>query len=296
MNHSFSKSHFHNNCAVCNQSELMHTDQAKCEVCDSIGSVNQIDKILMCVVCEKAEVDARLNIINAPSANVATDKILADVWKCDNCSVVNNIFNKECVKCHSLRPSSLDSLVSADKLLLHTAKEIDKSVVYRTDLFTAATVSIQAIKEAIDSDNSIENKNYELAKILKERFEHFQQVIFSANEVAIEGANNQKAIQVYLNNLANKLRSEEREKLKLADITYQVAPVGPIKSSSIKVSKPKPKFDKADIKKWALALSNELGKPVPEFMLQTVAVSNNCNAEEAANILRKNIKESLSMS
>lgn len=291
MNHSFSKSHFHTNCAVCNNSEISHGPDAKCEVCDiTPTTVESVNNILMCPSCESKEMDARLNIINAPRQSI--DNVLSDAWSC-SCGTINNILNARCTKCKIERPHEFNTLHKLDNLVLTTAKQIDQSINYRTDLFNAETVSIESLRLAIESDNTIENKHFELARIIKERHEHFQSVIFAKQDEIMEASNRQKAIQIYLNNLANKLRSEEREKLKLSDITYQVKPVGPVKTPSIK--KPSKKFDSASIKLWAANLTKELGKPIPEFMLQTIAVSNNCDAEAAANILRRNIKESLSM-
>lgn len=256
MNHSFSKSNFHDYCVVCKKDAIAHSDEAICEACNNIGPCNLVNDILMCIDCETAEMNTRMNIIEKKDI-VYTDK--------------SNVFEK----------------------VLSNARQTDLSVEYKADLFNAATVSIQALKDAIDADGSIENKHYKLAEVLKERFEHFQSVIFAENQIIMDAANNQKAIQVYLNNLANKLRFEEREKLKLADITYQVKPVGPVKTP--RINKPTKKFNAADIKKYAAELTKELGLPIPEYMLQTIAVSNNCDAESASNILRRNIKESLSM-
>lgn len=290
MNHSFSKSNFHPNCAVCNKNETSHSNQATCEACSNIGPCNIVNNILLCNECESKEMDARLNILNS---STTVDKILSDTWKCSNCSVINNILNKQCTKCKSIRPTEYDSLAKMDNLILSTSRAIDQNITVKTDLFNAHTISIEELRLAIENDPSIENKNYKLAEVLKERHEHFQHIIFDNNAIIVDAANGQKAIQVYLNNLANKLRSEERTKLKLADITYEVKPVGPIKAPSIK--KPIKKFDSASIKRVSAELTKEFGKPIPEFMVQTVAVSNNCDADMAGNILRRNIKESMSM-
>jgi hypothetical protein len=171
---------------------------------------------------------------------------------------------------------------------LQSAREVDARILVRPDIFNAATVAIVELKQIIDSDGSIENKNFKLAEVLLERFEHFKTVIFEANETVVQATNNQKAIQIYLNQLANQLRAEEREKLKIQDINYKPKEVKPVKPRAIKTAKPK--LDKAALRKYAA----ELG--ISEFMLQTIVVSRGVSVEQAADILRKSIKESISES
>jgi len=171
---------------------------------------------------------------------------------------------------------------------ISAARAVDDSITVRTDLFNAATVSIVELKAAIDHDGNIENKNYALAEELTRRFSHFKDVIFEANAQIVEATNNQKAIQVYLNQLANSLRTEEREKLKIADINYQPKSVKVVKPAAIKTAKKK--LDKVELRKYA----SELG--IPEFTLQMLVVSKGITVEQAANMLRKSIKEAKSES
>lgn len=177
---------------------------------------------------------------------------------------------------------------------LATSRQIDSSITVRTDLFNAATTSIIDLKKIIDDSPEIQNKQYALAEELMRRFEHFKDVIFEANQTVVEASNNQRAIQVYLNQLSNQLRAEEREKLKIQDIDY--------KPREVKVSKPKAirtkkvAFNKVDIRNAAAALTQELGKPIPEYMLQMIVTSRQVTVEEAANILRKSLKEGISES
>lgn len=169
--------------------------------------------------------------------------------------------------------------------VLRQSKEIDSNVQIRTDLFNAATVSIIELKKAIDEDSSIENKPYKLAKTLKERFEHYKNLVFELNTQIAEAGNNQKAIQVYLNNLANTLRAEEREKLRLADISYTPKPPKAIKTPSVttRQTKKSTKIDKVELRKYA----SELG--ISEFMLQMIVVQKGISVADAA----KQIKDSI---
>lgn len=168
---------------------------------------------------------------------------------------------------------------------LQEARAIDSGIQVRTDLFNAATVAIVDIKNTIDNDETITNKPFALASELKNRFEHFKTVVFELNEKLVEAGNQQKAIQVYLNNLANQLRAEEREKLKIADINYKPSVV---KSPTVRTIKTtgttNKKATKADIKKAA----TELG--IPEFTLASFVLMNGGNLEAAVNKLKASIE------
>jgi hypothetical protein len=186
----------------------------------------------------------------------------------------------------NMSPEKQQERVDAMHLAQARAREIDNSITVRTDLFNAATVSIVELKQMIDSNESITNKPYALAEELTNRFNHYKQVVFEMNEKIVEAGNQQKAIQVYLNQLANSLRQEEREKLKIADINYKPPTVKPVKPAAIKTASKK--LDKAELRKYA----TELG--IPEFTLQMLVVSKGITVEQAANMLRKSIAEAKS--
>jgi hypothetical protein len=167
------------------------------------------------------------------------------------------------------------------------SREIDATIQVRTDIFNAATTAIVELKKSIDENESIINKPYALAEELKNRFVHYKEVIFSHNEAIIEAGNQQKAIQVYLNNLANSLRAEEREKLKIQDINYKPQAVKPVKTRTITTTgtnKKQAKFDMAGLKKYAA----ELGVAIST--LQGVCIAKGCTPEAAADMLRKSIE------
>ena len=199
-----------------------------------------------------------------------------NMWFCDECWQKEQAFTKE-----HMSPEAQQQRVDAYKdsvesRIIDKSVVIDNSIQVRTDLFNAATVAILDIKKAIDENPEVTNKPYELASRLKTRFEHFQQVIFDLNEQVIAAGNEQKAIQVYLNQLANSLKAEEREKLKISDINYQPKPQKISKPKPIKTTGTKPqKFDKVALKNAA----KELG--IAESSIQMMAVSNNCSVEEA---------------
>lgn len=211
---------------------------------------------------------------------------------------------KMCVTCHAKelvaqadlqdpikqeeRLQNSNDRANAIKTALEKSKEIDNSIEVRTDLFNADTVAIVDLKKLIDEDVTIQNKDFALAQTLMERFEHFKSVVFEASETIVQATNNQKAIQVYLNQLANSLRAEERAKLKIQDINYKPKEVKPVKPRAVRTAKAK--LDKVELRKYAA----ELG--VSEFTLQILVVSKGLTVEQAANMLRKNLKESISES
>lgn len=233
---------------------------------------HQTSKLGECEVCDKVETKISLHYGN--------------MWFCDECWE-----KEEKVSAEHMKPENQQARVNAMNAALEESRKVDSSIQVRTDLFNAATVAIINLKAEIDNNPTIENKPFALAEELKNRFEHFKTVIFEMNEKIIEAGNEQKAIQVYLNQLANQLRAEEREKLKIADMSYQPARVKPAKPVSIKTTgTKKTKLDKNELRKYAA----ELG--VAEFTLQMLVVSKGITVEQAANMLRKSINEAKSES
>lgn len=226
-------------------------------------------KIGTCEVCPKTDVEITLHYGN--------------MWFCDECWEKDQKLSAE-----HYTPEKQQERVDTMNAALAAARAVDNAIQVRTDLFNAATVAIVELKKVIDEDTNITNKPYALAEELKRRFEHYKEVIFSANETIVEAGNQQKAIQTYLNQLANTLRAEEREKLKIADINYKPGTVKPAKPAAIKTRSASKKLDKAELKKYAL----ELG--VAEFTLQMLCVAKGITPEQAANQLRKSINEARS--
>jgi hypothetical protein len=224
--------------------------------------------------------------------------VKSKIGECESCPAVGvevkawfgNMF--QCNECHEKdmahnSPEAQEARGVAykqEQSVLAEAKAIDDSIQVRSDLFNAATVAILDIKKTIDEDANITNKPYILAETLKSRFEHFKNIVFDLNQQLVEAGNQQKAIQVYLNNLANSLRAEEREKLKIADINYKpnqvkTPTVRTIKTTGTSVKK----ATKADIKKAA----NELG--IPEFTLASFVLMHGGNLEAAVTKLKASI-------
>lgn len=155
---------------------------------------------------------------------------------------------------------------------LANAKKLDESLTVQTDIFNAQTVSIQELREAIEKDESIENKHFKLAEFLSERFETLQELIIGAKSSIIEAETKKRAILTYYLELSKKLRTEEREKLKFQDLKYQPAPVKTVSPKKVSTKK-------AD-KEEAIRISKESGVPLQILML--LALSKNLSYKDAA--------------
>lgn len=249
MDHSFAPSI--GNPALCNKchrGEIAHGDNAECESCPNKGKMELFADMLLCNDCLQKELDA---------------------------------FNE-----HQSEEKQQERVNTYNELV-GKSREIDAAVQIRSDIFNAHTVAIINLKAEIDNNPEIENKNFYLASELDTRYKHLKDVIFGHNQAILDATNEQKSIQTYLNNLANQLRAEEREKLKLSDISYKPATIKPLKPKQIKTVK----LDKVMLRKYAHELTLELGQPVPEYMLQILVTSRGLSVEDAANVLRKSINE-----
>jgi len=185
------------------------------------------------------------------------------------------------------KPENVAERIRVANEAVEKARAIDNSVETRSDIFNAATVAIVELKAAIEANPEIENKQFALAEELKRRFEHHKSVIFEANQKIIESTNNQKAIQTYLNTLANQLRAEERQKLQLQDLNYKPNPVKTPtpKKTTTTGTRGKSAAKTTEIRKVAA----ELG--VSEFMIATVCIQRGVDPITAGQIVKKSIED-----
>ena len=185
---------------------------------------------------------------------------------------------------HSSRttPTALPGPIAINSVLKESA-DIDSKVEVRADLFNAETKSIIELKAAIDADATITNKAYALAETLVNRFTHHKTVVFELNQKLIEEGNKQKAIQIYLNTMANQLRAEEREKLKINDLNYKPAPPKAVKVKPVATTTTKKKIDKKELREAA----GRLG--VSEFTLQMIVVQKGITVADAEKMLAASI-------
>jgi hypothetical protein len=192
-----------------------------------------------------------------------------------------------CLECYDKEKSLTEtSTLNAENRVadlnatIRESQAIDAAIKVRTDLFNSATIAIGELKSAIDADATIENKQYKLAEVLMERFTHFKNVSFDLQEKLVEAGNHQKAIQTYLNNLANQLRAEEREKLKISDISYKPNLVKPIKDTVTKIRAPKKGYTQAEL----IAAAKDAG--VTMVVIQALCVSKGITPDVAANLVK----------
>lgn len=239
LNHAFAPSFTDTN--KCNRPNCgfpadKHGNNAECESCNNKGILQVCNKMALCRECVAKEIENSLPSV--PVSEITPNKVL-------------------------------------ENTVLQMSRDIDNSIRVSSDLFNAQTTPIMDIKNAIDSDASIpaDKKHYVLAERLLERFNTHKRAIFDMQEAIVKEHTNQRAIQQYLNNLASQLQTEEREKLKLADINYKPEVVKEVKP---KVAKPKPqKFTNAEIKAVCAQFN------VDEFMVRMTITAQGCSLLEA---------------
>jgi hypothetical protein len=239
-------------------------------------------KIGTCEVCDTHELSITVHYGN--------------MWFCDDCwtkeekstvvhmspeaqqarvDAANEFYNQRTAK---MKVGSDNAAAIPINEVLQASRKIDSSIQVRTDIFNASTIAIIELKKAIDEDATITNKPFALASELKTRYEHFKNVVFELQQKVVDAASEQRAIQTYMNTLANQLRAEEREKLKLSDINYKPSPPKIAKPKTIKTTGSK--VDKKELRKVA----QELG--VSEVTLKMMVVATGKTISEAAAAIR----------
>lgn len=245
MLHPFIPSQLDNTkCASCKYTALDHTSGATCESCGNSGTCeisgpfNHPQSMLLCMDCIDAEKKA--------------------------------VHDNQSVEKQNERADRHNELIKQSRMN-------DKSVNQKTDLFNAQTVANVELKNAIDNDTSIQNKQFAYCAELKARIEHFSSVIFDARKTLGEATEKQKALQVEFSVQANKLRTEERARLGAIDISYS-----PSKPKTVK-----PIVKKASEKKWTKQEVREMAAKysVPVDAVQLICVARNMDAESAAKML-----------
>lgn len=212
--------------------------------------------------------------------------------ECDCCTNQDKLIQFRrmniCSDCYQKEISGAHTSQELDKVTIALAQKIDQSIQLSTDAFNAQTVSINELKNAIENDESIPNKPYTLAAELLQRFENFKTIMFDAQKRVIDSQNNMKAIQVYLNNLAVSLRTEEREKLKISDINYKPLETKPKTIKVGTIGAPKKKFTQVEV----IRVARELN--VAPATIQMLCVAKNITPSEAGELIKSmtNKKES----
>jgi len=193
--HSFKPSQLNQSlCAVCYRPENLHGKNVECESCSRTGGLVKHGNSWLCPVCLNKESEI-------PSESGIVEVI-------ENAETITKELNKD-QRPIQLEHSAINRLGS-------------QSITRSEDFFNARTKAINERWKEIVADDSIkgENKAFTLAKEVREHYLHMKNVLFQAVEVQLECAANQRSDQIYLNQLASKLREEERVKLHLSNIDY----------------------------------------------------------------------------
>ena len=197
-----------------------------------------------------------------------------------------------CAKCIALEMEAVKAHQSVEKQeerlnehkqsesirLLEASKQIDQSIALDIDIFNAKTTALVEICNTIDADESVVNKPLAKAEYAHSRITHLQKVIFDLKHQIDEAYNEQRAAQVYLNKVANELRAEERERLKVEDISYQPTvrkqpkPKAAGTKTAVKTSA-KQMVEQANL--WAAKIG------MPGTVIHMRMLQKNMNAEEA---------------
>jgi len=205
MNHPFTRSQIDaEKCAKCHRAEIDHGKLATCEACPNVGNCELLGTRLLCHECLKKEYDA----------GVAYSKQHSAEWEKINIENVTNPIG-----------AILKSV------------EIDNALQISTDYFNAETQSIVALATAVKA-SQVDNPEFEVAKLLQIRYQLFKKTLFEIDEARLNIHSRHKAQAQALNELAGKLSAEQRESLKLKDLTY--TPAEPPKKP---ISKPKLSFE-----------------------------------------------------
>lgn len=215
--------------------------------------------------------------------NVSELKKYKTMNMCPECYEKEVAFEKERVD-----PVKQENRLADAKIM--QAQLIDSTVQIRQELFNQQTIAINEIKLAIEADDSIptDKKHFKLYEALDHRVQHFRKVIFDLNEQMLNASTEQRAIQTYMNELVNKLRSKEREQFRLKSANYQPPIVKQVKQRQPRVKK----FDKVALRAAASAfkdLCKSKGLPeIPESTIQMICTQRGISPDEAIAELKTN--------
>lgn len=172
-------------CAKCKRPELDHSDKATCEACSNIGECELLGTMLLCMQCLKKEYEIAVNASRLSTA--------------------------------AFEESRINTAISNPIGLILKSVEIDNALQISTDFFNAETTSIIELRAALNGSAKVD---YELAKLIQARYNHFKTVLFELDAARLNLHSRQKAQAQMLNDLASKLSQEEKEEIKLKDLTY----------------------------------------------------------------------------
>lgn len=220
-----------------------------------------------CEVCSVTQLSLKAEI---PAKSLVCYKT---IWMCPACFKTEYDLTKQ-------SEAEADQRVAASRnATVEQSRKIDESIQLKDDIFNANTMAIHELETAINADPTIENKSLALFTELDIRYKHLAAVMFDARQVITDAGNQQRAIHTYMNANANRLRAEEREKLKIQDFNYQpevIKPAKIAKATSGKARSPKKGPSAKELKEMAAKYN------VPMEAIRARMISKNEDLETAA--------------
>lgn len=250
-----------------------------CQVCNELNEVEIYLATKMCASCREKE-----ESLQKDNEDKADDRVV-DILDneptpsslVEKQNELNTITSGVLENIHKEKDLDADGL---DQFIKENQMQVDTTAKVREDIFNAKTTSIVKMDEEIQADDTIERKHFALSIRVTEVRNHLRKILFDVNEAynkTTESINSEiRSNTQYLNNLANKLRTDEREAIKLRDITYKPVPPKAIKKPKVA----KKKFDKKELKKYSDLLGGNM-----EYTLQMLCVANSMQPDKAYEML-----------
>jgi hypothetical protein len=209
MNHDFKPSQLNVTvCIVCKRNMLMHLGNAECESCGKPDTTDKgksalelINNLLLCRDCFSKELESGNDAVPSDKQSIPEP-----IQKLED-----NHFNKPSDVITSIANSVLADLPQNGN-----------------EFFNAEVIAHVELEKRIMNDANIapDQKHYFFAQQLQARQQQLTKALLGIRELWLETKNRSAAVHQDLNVLAGRLRKEEKEKLKIADVSYvpQVPP------------------------------------------------------------------------
>jgi hypothetical protein len=115
--------------------------------------------------------------------------------------------------------------------IIQESRNTDAQIRSAQDLWNAKTVATIDLIKAIRENDSIVDKNIEIQKVLTEHYEHLAPRILELESELFDLQAEKSVVKFNLDQLADNLRKEYRERIKIADANYQP----PEKKNKVKI-------------------------------------------------------------
>lgn len=214
MNHAFSISWADVNiCKLCGYDKVSHTEFANCEACgkettcefyphiSEISKLRDMQKMLLCKSCIDLEMTTAVKI------------------------------SEEDIK-----------VLGETRVELHNIRMGQDVIECRQQYFNAEIQSINSLRDEVNADNTISDtkKTEVIAERMVARLNEMKKALWETQEKESEISNKIRANITFMNDFAQHLRLEVRERLKLTNINYNpvlAKPVKDMKLSAPRISK-----------------------------------------------------------